>query len=448
MLKKSLRFLAVLVTMAAILLGMGVTAYAASDTPTRTTPIDLTKITAAEDHIEDEGWAWEPSENGGTLTLQNLYLKAEHKGNGLIFGNGEIVIQLVGDNTVETTSDLFQPLIFGSDVAWTVRGSENGGKLTLKMPDSTNTYLPYGFAGKKLTIESGEIHSEMVLAMPYRFEMSGGSVTIDKGTGSSAAIQALMGDVYLTGGKIRISGSVCGIAATWDSTELVVDGADVSINATVVALSAKKITYKNGNLDITGGTRATNVPIQTTIPGTGTMTDGTANQPYDPAAYKNFVSFVAKHSHEGQPGVWESDEEKHWSICDCGVAMQSEAHQYTQKHDAENHWQECVCGKQKDVEAHTFGEWVTTKDATQTEAGQEMRKCSACGYEETKEIAKLPAAEEPTENTRPTDPGADTRPVSPKTGDSTSVAAYAAMMVLCGAAMLLVWRKQVKASKK
>ncbi len=60
--RKNLRFLVVLMTMAIVLLGMGVTVYAASDTPTRTTPIDLTKITGAEDHLKDEGWAWKPSE--------------------------------------------------------------------------------------------------------------------------------------------------------------------------------------------------------------------------------------------------------------------------------------------------------------------------------------------------------------------------------------------------
>lgn len=428
MLKKWLGIFVMMVVIVAVI-GIEGVAYAASDTPTCTTPLDLTTMSDSVDHLDDEGWAWEPTTDGGVLTLNNCYLKSEHKGNGLILGKGNIIVELIGDNTIETTSDLFQPLIFGDDVTWTIREAENDSKLTLKMPDSTSSNLPYGFAGKKLTIESGAIHSEMVLGMPYSFDMSGGSVTVDKGTGSSAAIQALMGNVSLTGGKININGSVCGIAATWNSTELVIDGADVKINATVVALSAKKITYKNGNLDIVGGTRATNVPIETTIQGTGTMTDGTTNQPYDPNANKNFTSFVAKHSHKGQSGVWESNEEKHWSICECGIAMESEAHQYTEKSDTENHWQECICGNKKDIKAHEFGAWVQTKAATQKEKGLQTRTCSACGYEQSKEIPVISTT-------------------STETGDTTPVVVYVLALLLSGVALFLIWHKRIRVVEK
>ena len=35
---------------------------------------------------------------------------------------------------------------------------------------------------------------------------------------------------------------------------------------------------------------------------------------------------------------------------------------------------------------HTFGEWVTTQEATETETGSKERVCSVCGYTETEEI--------------------------------------------------------------
>ena len=60
---------AFLMTMVLMLLCVG-TAYADSKAPTRTEPLDLTTLIAAEDHLSDEGWKWEPTEDGGTLTLR------------------------------------------------------------------------------------------------------------------------------------------------------------------------------------------------------------------------------------------------------------------------------------------------------------------------------------------------------------------------------------------
>ena len=65
---------AFLMTMVLMLLCVG-TAYADSKAPTRTEPLDLTNLIAAEDHLSDEGWKWEPTEDGGTLTLRNFYLR-------------------------------------------------------------------------------------------------------------------------------------------------------------------------------------------------------------------------------------------------------------------------------------------------------------------------------------------------------------------------------------
>ena len=38
---------------------------------------------------------------------------------------------------------------------------------------------------------------------------------------------------------------------------------------------------------------------------------------------------------------------------------------------------------------HEFGEWVTVKEATTTEEGQQKRTCSVCGKTETKSIPKI-----------------------------------------------------------
>lgn len=65
-------------------------------------------------------------------------------------------------------------------------------------------------------------------------------------------------------------------------------------------------------------------------------------------------------------------------------------------------------------EEHTYGKWVVTKEATQTEDGSKYHVCDVCGYKAT---AKIPAG-----NT------------SPKTGDESNVALFAALILLsaCG----------------
>ena len=73
---------------------------------TRTTRIDLSTMTTAEDHLSSEGWKWEPTADGGTLTLRDFYMKASHKekyAHALIQGKGNVVIVLEGENVIEFT---------------------------------------------------------------------------------------------------------------------------------------------------------------------------------------------------------------------------------------------------------------------------------------------------------------------------------------------------------
>ena len=193
----------------------------------------------------------------------------------------------------------------------------------------------------------------------------------------------------------------------------------MTIDAAVVALSGSPIVYKNGNLDISAGTQATRVPIQTSIPGTGTSA-GVANTPYDAAKGKSFTSFKAQHSHKEQADVWEHDDNEHWHPCLCGIILSTTPHKFTEKYDETKHWLECECGLKKDSAAHTFGEWKETKAPSQAEEGLQVRQCTSCGYEETRTIDMLPTI--------------------PKTGDTTPVGVYALLLALSGMTLLL--RKQ------
>lgn len=45
-----------------------------------------------------------------------------------------------------------------------------------------------------------------------------------------------------------------------------------------------------------------------------------------------------------------------------------------------------TCGEVRTVSDHSFGQWVTTKEATKDAAGERVRTCSVCGAQESQEI--------------------------------------------------------------
>ncbi|WP_418748204.1 hypothetical protein [Frisingicoccus sp.] len=53
------------------------------------------------------------------------------------------------------------------------------------------------------------------------------------------------------------------------------------------------------------------------------------------------------------------------------------------KQDETNHWHECVCGDKADIAPHAYGDWVITKETTETEEGSKERICADCDYKET-----------------------------------------------------------------
>lgn len=296
------------------------------------------------------------------------------------------------------------------------------------MPESTAKNLPYGMAGEKVTIESGTIRAKMILSMSDSFEMTGGTVIID-GTRSGAAIETMKDDAILTGGKLKITGGGYGISArcmdNWppEKRKIVIDGADVEIKSDVCALIGNPILYLNGNLNISGGTRAASSPIQTTINGTGNKADGSENVSYDPNKNNGFTSFEAKHTHVAQADKWGSDDSMHWPLCECGKVMdaQTQTHQYTEEHDELEHWQGCICGRKKNVEPHRFGEWVEARKPTRTESGLRTRRCSVCGFNEEE---KIPAVN------------------LPQTGDSMHPGQYALLLAFCGLTLTLLRRRR------
>lgn len=59
------------------------------------------------------------------------------------------------------------------------------------------------------------------------------------------------------------------------------------------------------------------------------------------------------------------------------------------KMDEVNHWKECNCGEKSEPTAHSFDGWVTVKEPTEEEEGEQKRVCNVCQYEETKSVPKI-----------------------------------------------------------
>ena len=87
------------------------------------------------------------------------------------------------------------------------------------------------------------------------------------------------------------------------------------------------------------------------------------------------------------------------------------------QHDENNHWKLCACGEKLGEADHAF-EWVTDKEATETQAGLRHEECTVCGY--AKAAVEIPATRTPT---------------VPETGENSNIALWVAMMLAAGATL-------------
>lgn len=116
--------------------------------------------------------------------------------------------------------------------------------------------------------------------------------------------------------------------------------------------------------------------------------------------------------------------------------------------DATGHWHVCSCGARSDAEQHRFGDWVTTKEATQTEAGSRQRVCTVCGYVETEALAPLapsggdtgsgqnPAGQQDTGDQTAQDTASKT--AFPKTGDNSLMGIGLGTLALAGVGLTIL----------
>lgn len=101
------------------------------------------------------------------------------------------------------------------------------------------------------------------------------------------------------------------------------------------------------------------------------------------------------------------------------------------KSDADNHWHECPCGDRKDTAAHTF-KWVIDKEATATTRGSKHEECTVCGYKKAAvEIPATGSAAKPSDQ-----PDKSGKTASPKTGDSSNLVLWSALLFISGGAVI------------
>lgn len=101
------------------------------------------------------------------------------------------------------------------------------------------------------------------------------------------------------------------------------------------------------------------------------------------------------------------------------------------KSDADNHWHECPCGDRKDTAAHSF-KWVIDKEATATTRGSKHEECTVCGYKKAAvEIPATGSAAKPSDQ-----PDKSGKTASPKTGDSSNLVLWSALLFISGGAVI------------
>lgn len=97
-------------------------------------------------------------------------------------------------------------------------------------------------------------------------------------------------------------------------------------------------------------------------------------------------TWAEDHSSAGVKFICQNDN-SHIETVEAEISISTTEDEW--KSDGTAHWKECEeCGERLEEASHTF-EWVTDKEATETEAGSRHEECSVCGYK--KAAVEIPA---------------------------------------------------------
>lgn len=215
---------------------------------TRTELLDLSGVTEVLENT-DEGWRWEPDDSdGGVLTLTNCHIRTVgqsvikvRRGNEESEGS-RITIVLEGENILEIAPGadnkaFYGPIISSISQNYVIRGT---GSLALSVSGEAEPgRYSYGFSGYSITIESGEITSDIcICTIRDHFTVKGGQLTITTPAGSNEnAIYTDRGDVNFEGGTVNLNADRHGIAIAGmgrtGTQNVNISGGEVTIEAGV-----------------------------------------------------------------------------------------------------------------------------------------------------------------------------------------------------------------------
>lgn len=145
---------------------------------------------------------------------------------------------------------------------------------------------------------------------------------------------------------------------------------------------------------------------------------------------------------------------KHYKCNDCGtlfddangtnvlsesdVIIDGGDHDYGDdyKSDEDGHWKECACGGKDAQGEHTYGDWKVTKEATASVKGEKVRECTVCGHKDTAEIPVIVSDDD------------DKDDDNPKTGDTSNVFVWFAILLLSGSVLSFVFALRTSKRRK
>ena len=257
------RILSIIITLAVVIGTLQVNTNAAETgqemTPTRTETLELS-ISQGEEN-QEEGWKWTADNNGGTLELENCYIKTDEvKALRFVFPDNNnsktINIILKGNNIIETTSTDYKAMIgstdkAGSSITYNTLGDyviKGEGSLDIRTSEPiTKPESPYAFGGKSIRIESGNIKSNIGFCFVRKeVNIQGGSMYIDIPSGIGALDGVYGEPINISGGDIYINAPQCAIRS---------DDGDINITGGNVECGSKESTsgiFSSCNINITG----------------------------------------------------------------------------------------------------------------------------------------------------------------------------------------------------
>ena len=284
----------------------------------------------------------------------------------------------------------------------------------------TANAAPDGKVFDKWVVESGNTTLEDANSETTTFIMPDSEVSV-KATYKNAPVTTYSLTTQVNGGHGTISASKTGL--TEGSTETVIFTPDDGYEIDIVTVNGVPTDVLSNILNVTMDADKTVIVTYKVIPHTHT---------YDQEIQKPETLKSAADC---------TNDAVYFKSCSCGEISTTETftaagtqlgHAWASdwSKDTDNHWKECSrCHEKKDEAAHDF-KWVVDKEATATKKGSKHEECKVCIY--NKAAVEIPATGSTTKPTDPTQTNPSPGAESPKTGDTSNLMLWVALLLASG----------------